>query len=59
MDDVEREAQERGYGDGSYGKSANPDKWNYRKYSNLLLAYNRGHAQGLRDYERHMKQVAQ
>jgi len=57
MDDVEREAQEKGYEDGRGNRHANPKKHGFTGH--LKDAYHRGHRQGKRDHERDMDQLRQ
>lgn len=51
MDDVHKEAQDRGYNDGRNMRMNNPSKYGYT-YSGHITAYNRGYNFGRQDYER-------
>lgn len=42
MNDVERQAQDRGFHDGNKNAARDPMKYGYEKYSNLLAAYEKG-----------------
>ena len=50
MDDVEREAQDRGYHDGRGMKTKSPTRYGYSGH--LTDAYNRGWDLGRHDFER-------
>lgn len=51
MDDVEREAQDRGYSDGKNFKSCSPKRYDYVA-SNHIAAYKRGWQYGRKEYEK-------
>ena len=53
LDDVQREAQNRGYEDGKRGYSNSPRSYGYKpEYGHLIAAYERGWQIGRQDYER-------
>ena len=55
MGEAEKEAQTKGYQDGKIGKAKCPGE--FKKYSNLLAAYERGWRLGHQDHERDMDQL--
>lgn len=49
MNDVEIQAQERGYLDGKNYAPSSPEKYDYHKYDNLNAAYQRGWKVGVEE----------